>query len=351
MAWNKTGIYWICQLLGWGGLIVVETVNYTFFIIGEFSWNYLISFGIISVSGIVVTHGLRWVLRQSNVFEQPPSRIILIGLGATFVSATLVGIGQHLPSMILSPEEFFSQMDAIQVFGIVMNLGRYTFMWNAIYFLIKIMRQQAEKEQRVLKIEAQARAAELQLLKNQINPHFLFNTLNTIKALSLTDVEKSRDAIVQLSEILRFTLYHTQKPVVMLREELEEVEKYLQLEKLRFGKRLDYSVEVTADAREVEVTPGALLTMVENAVKHGIGQQISGGSIRIAGWLESDLLRLEVTNPGEYQAQTSGIGLKYLQSRLELEYGDRARFSISEHEHLVTASVSLPLYAHSHPAD
>jgi LytS/YehU family sensor histidine kinase len=176
-----------------------------------------------------------------------------------------------------------------------------------------------------------ARDAQLQQLSSQLNPHFFFNSLNSVKALINTDPVKARRAIDLLSDLLRTSLYGNNTALIFLRDEIALVNDYLELEKIRFEERLQFSIHVDESLQEYSVLPLSVQTLVENAIKHGIAQKKNGGSVVIRVDKKEGQLTITVENPGVLKQVdgSQGLGLKNLEERLTLHYNNKASFIIS----------------------
>ncbi|OGL47458.1 MAG: hypothetical protein A2161_17150 [Candidatus Schekmanbacteria bacterium RBG_13_48_7] len=183
--------------------------------------------------------------------------------------------------------------------------------------------------------ETQLLRSRYEVLKSQINPHFLFNTLNSIASLIRTNPEEARDIIVKLSSVLR-TLLKERRNLVSVEEELDLIDKYLAIEKSRFGRdRLKVIQEIDPDSREILIPAMILQPLVENAIKHGISKKIGGGTIKIRIKKNEGYLFCEVVDDGvgtelkdENDMLDRGIGLNNIKERLKMVYGDRFRFHI-----------------------
>ncbi|WP_194774635.1 sensor histidine kinase [Pararhodonellum marinum] len=327
--------YWLLHIGGWLGLVFVETINYTFFIVREFKWEFVIQFLIMAIIGIVVSHFYKvWMIKPKTFELSSPTIWTKAFLDVLLISTALV-IFSYLPVLIANFEllEENWKEAAISFFGQIMNIARYVVVWIIIYYLYKIRLKNQEITEKVLKAENLAKTSELELLKTQLNPHFLFNALNSIKALVLVDSEKARTAIIKLSELLRFTLNYEKSPLISIEEEFQEVEKYLELEKIRFGNRLTYKLDMLAAVQELKIPPAMVLTLTENAIKHGITQLPDGGNISIKATLEQEAVLIEVFNSGELKAKNlNGIGLQNIQKRLLNLFGENARFALNQVE-------------------
>jgi anti-sigma regulatory factor (Ser/Thr protein kinase) len=174
-------------------------------------------------------------------------------------------------------------------------------------------------------------SAELKLLKSQLNPHFLFNSLNSVRALIAEDPARARHAVTQLAGILRYTLRSDHEELVTLERELETVSDYLTLESLRFGERLRVELDIAADAQDIRVPVMLLQTVVENAMKHGIAELPGGGVLRVSATLRDDALHVEVQNPRPQNPpprEQQGSGLYNAAERLRLLFGSQATLEL-----------------------
>jgi two-component system, LytTR family, sensor kinase len=343
---SKSKIYWLLQLIGWSSIVFIETINYTFFIIGEFKWEYLQQFSIYSAVGLLTSHFYKVLFINLDVFGKTLSRIWFRAFFDVMMITLVMVVLLYSPYLVedfgtISKSEFW-----IGFFGQIMNLGRYVIVWIIIYYLYHILKKNSEITEQKLLLENVAKSAELELLKNQLNPHFLFNALNSIKALVLIDQEKARDAIIKLSELLRFTLNYEKAPLIALNEEINEVVKYLELEQIRFGRRLDVYISLQEETLDVKVPPAMVLTLAENAIKHGITQIPEGGGIWIESKLRGNTLTIEIINSGQLKDTFDlGIGLKNLQMRLQNLFSDKATFYLDAvSDSKVVARITYPIH-------
>ena len=244
---KQTADYWLCQLGGWTGLVLIEWSNYTFFIYGKFRWEFLLQFGISALIGILVTHGYRILLHKSRYFQKKHGHTWLFALTSTIILSVLITIIGLLVFIPFGPPDSLSEVRAIELIGQVYNWSRYIGVWIIIYFLYHLLQRKHAMEQEKLLMETQAKNAEPELIKTQSNANFLFNALNSIKALVSINAEVSCEAIVKLSGLLRFTLQYNKEQEIPLAEELFEVTKYMDLKKLHFGDRLNLSYDITRD--------------------------------------------------------------------------------------------------------
>lgn len=190
-----------------------------------------------------------------------------------------------------------------------------------------------KEQQKQAELQALALQSELRALKAQINPHFLYNTFNTISASLSPKQEKTREMIARLSDMFRYQLYVSQKELVSTEEEIAFAQKYLELEKERFGDRLHYKIRLAPEASQSKIPPMLLQPLVENAVKHGIAPLIEGGSIEISVVRLAQGVQFKVNDTGAglngYQTEellNKGIGLSNTERRLQRMYGKGLTF-------------------------
>lgn len=327
-------MYWLCQVLGWFSIVVVETINYTFVLVGTFQWEYVTAFSVQALFGLIISHFYKVLFIKPSTFRKPIQRIWIKGLTDTFNISFIITCMLLGPSFVGEFPSVQHQIPAvlIEIMGRIMNQARYIVVWIIIYYMYKILERNREITAEKLQMENLLTTTELELLKTQLNPHFLFNALNSIKALVLIDSEKARDAIVKLSELLQFSLSYEKTPLISMREELYKVEKYLELEKIRFGQRLSFQFDISEATLDLEVPPALVLTLTENAIKHGITQLPDGGVINVKSKLEGGDLRIEVLNTGQLRSENlKGIGLKNIRSRLKHLFGNSAELSVLNH--------------------
>lgn len=210
---------------------------------------------------------------------------------------------------------------------------------------IKLVQFWHNNEQSRKKLAQEKLEAELQLLKSQIHPHFLFNTLNNLYALTLEKSSLAPDMVLKLSSLLNYMLYECNIPLVPLEKEIEYITNYVSLEKLRYGQRLDLSFEVSGAVQQKLIAPLILLPFVENSFKHGVSQEADNPWIHLNLWVNGDVLQLQIennmeesdlnwakNNSDEAVGYTKGIGLKNVKRRLDLLYKDRYELKIRKEE-------------------
>src|SRR6267154_1690336 len=212
------------------------------------------------------------------------------------------------------------------------------------YALIASLEAQRSESQ-MLESKLLVRDAELKALRAQLNPHFLFNSLNSISALTSIDPVRARDMCVLLGDFLRLTLGLGEKTSVRLFEELELLQKYMAIEKVRFGARLSVHEEIQEESKACLLPPLLLQPLMENAVKHGIAGLPEGGDVRLSAQRQNGRLSILVENSWDPEApprRSGGMGLKNVQRRLDARYGKEASLRVNTEGELFQVSLSLP---------
>lgn len=214
--------------------------------------------------------------------------------------------------------------------------------------VLLLMYDYFKNQKEVSLLKEQKRTTELNLLKNQLNPHFLFNTLNNIYTLALKKADKTPEAIAKLSEILDYMLYRCQDDFVPLNNEIKLIDSYIELEKIRYGKRLDISFDHSI-TKEHRVAPLIFLTFIENAFKHGVSQEMHTAVVALSLWTDEKWVYFNITNSiPELKKDHSGakrqaIGLANSRKQLDILYGvDKYRMSIENRDNEYIVSLKLP---------
>ncbi len=220
--------------------------------------------------------------------------------------------------------------------------------WSALYFGVKYQHDLQRQQRRTLRAETLAREAQLDMLRYQLNPHFLFNTLNTLRALIGDDDQRAKRIVTELSDFLRYSLLDLNAPTVPLRDEVDVTRTYLAIEKIRFEDRLQVEVDVDPSVASRPVPPFLVHSLVENAVKHGMATSPRPLRIRLEAAPTDDGFQIEVANTGHLSDPSStvalpsnGIGLTNVRQRLGQLFPDRHAFTLTEADGWVRARVVI----------
>jgi LytS/YehU family sensor histidine kinase len=220
--------------------------------------------------------------------------------------------------------------------------------WILLYLGYHNLRRVHMAEAEKLRLELAMRETELSALRAQLNPHFLFNSLNSLRGLITENPSRAQEAVTRLAALLRHTLQLSRARTTTVEDELEATKHYLELESLRFERRLRYEIDCDVQALDFAVPPMLIQNLVENAIKHGIARLPKGGSVRVAVWRSSQDLHIRVTNTGTLAGEPAkrGIGLTNSLERLRLMFGERVKIQLRQLEpNEVTCDVVVPVPA------
>lgn len=344
---SRKAIYWICQLTGWS-FYAAFSVGMTYIFGGGeiITGKFLIGQVIVASTLLFFSHLFRLYAKRNNWAENKVKALIpKVILGVLLVAAS-TPLFINLMFRLIPFIEADTSLKLTQYIGFTFGGFSVMSLWSTIYFAFQFVQRNRKNEIEKLELRAALQEAELAILKNQVNPHFLFNALNNIRSLILSDPEKARKMITHISELLRYSIQFNASEKVSLSQELEIVKDYLQLESVQFNDRLSYDFQIDEDTLQVKIPPMAIQLLVENAIKHGISQLSAGGNINIAASMQDDHLSIEVTNTGQLQqkGKREGIGLKNLIERLQILFGQFADLKLENSGNkTVTASLKIPL--------
>jgi len=247
-----------------------------------------------------------------------------------------------------------AKINPVLVFVFTWIQGSTVFVgWLCVYFFYHLFDRYNRSEIERLWLASSVKEAELRALKSQINPHFIFNSLNSLRGLIDENPDRARQAVTQLANLLRYSLQSGQLETVPFEDELRTVNDYLALEQVRHEERLRVRLDISPGTLTLAIPPMLLQTLVENAVKYGIAPRREGGEIAIVARCEHEELRLQVTNPGSLAAGggSTGVGLRNAAERLRLLFGSRATLDLREDPPgLVIAEVFVPFAKEPRPA-
>jgi two-component system LytT family sensor kinase len=336
--------YWIFQLTGWG-LFAAINIFLAFFIMNRFNERGLLRLLFFVEIGVLFSHILREVIRSTDLLMKTiKQQIIVFAILAVLFSLMAAGTN--------TPFEYFYELRRDRAYSykelFYLNFFSYAtviIIWNFIYFMYHFVAKTRKQELDTVKLEALVKSLELKTIKAHINPHFIFNALNGIRALIDENPVRARKAVTELSNILRSSLNVEKGETVSLEDELKIVKDYLALENMRFEDRLKIEYDIDDDTLDQQVPPMMLQTLVENAIKHGISKNVRGGMVRIISDFSGNFHELAVQNTGYLNGGLShqGFGLSSTQDRLSLLYGEKAKFEIKQiNPDLVEAKVLIP---------
>jgi hypothetical protein len=338
--------YWLFQFLGWmifAGVNIFFALSYKLF-----DAKFIGRLGAYVAIGLLMSHCMRMTIKWLKLMQRSINYQLMGFILVSILFATIVGIGETYMSMFAGLEYKEEAKWAIsqKISSNVFSSFIYLFIWNCIYFIYHYVSESRKNQLDNLKLEALVKSLELKTIKSHINPHFIFNAMNSIRALIDEDPSRAREAVTALSNILRSSMTSDQHETITLERELNIVRDYLALELIRFEDRLNVIYSIDEDALDHQVPPMMLQTLVENAIKHGIGKTMHKGEISIHANETNGQFVLSVINTGVLNIQQGheGFGLQSTSNRLNLIFGASASFTIEQLNHeMVVAKVIIPL--------
>jgi sensor histidine kinase YesM len=342
--WGRLGAY----LGAWGLIGALVAVQLAF--AGPFGWDEAFTLGIpLALLFGFVGLGAFWVCQAAPLQLARLLRSLGMQLAAAALSAALWLAAARGYAALLERLDVFPGLAErlLQVAPLLLGLGTALFLLtSALTYLLMASFASQLAERRALQFEVASREAELRALRAQIHPHFLFNSLNSINALIAAKPEEARRLCVRLADFLRRSLTLGAREGVPLAEELALAEQLLAIERVRFGERLAHEVVADDEARACSVPPLLLQPLVENAVTHGIAQQLEGGLLRIEAERRGAELRIAITNPRDPEAAHragTGIGLQNVRRRLAALHGNDAELRVVPGDASFRVELRLPV--------
>lgn len=347
--------YWISQLLGWAiftylwSNLRIDGFGLRSDVFVDYDYYFHIA------NGIFCTHLLHLFIRKQGLermrFGGVFPKLWLAVIGTSILLVVNMGImsvweaggWKSFSSNGLKERDGLSaNAQLIIVFILILFVWHLlVWLWVAIYFALaqgRIKRQELESENRL-------KQAELDNLKTRLNPHFLFNSLSSIRSLIAENPERAQRAVGELAEVLRSAMLSERQQLIAFDKELEVVKHYLAIEKIRFEERLLIEYTIGPIPEKQTMPPMLLQTLVENAIKHGVSKRTSGGTIHISAATQGNHFIIQVDNTGQLTEPGSddGFGISGTLKRLALLYGEKASFRIANiSDTTVRATVKLP---------
>ena len=290
---------------------------------------------------------LLWFVIRYNINEKKTvfDKIVQHFITAIFVVGAWYFIAHYtLRGIFSSNERYLEFLNGSLVLRIITGFLFYI-VYVLIYYVIIYYEDLQEKLKRETELQNLAKEAELSALKSQINPHFLFNSLNSISSLTITSPEKAQEMIIKLSDFLRYSLSGNIDSVTSLENEFDNILKYLEIEKIRFGKRLKFIFNFKEDCYDVKVPSLILQPLIENAVKHGVYNSSEEVKIRFVCERDENFTIIKISNDYDLKAvrkKGEGIGLKNIQERMKLIYKRQDLFKVYSGDNIFTAELKVP---------
>jgi hypothetical protein len=334
-------IWWLVWLFVASGQLLLYYYAY-----GRFTTtaipDALISLVIYSGIGLSLWYPFRYLITSGS---KTSSIVVNLVLSGAISVALWILITKYVVSLIL-PETNDYLAYWVATFPYRVGTGVYIF-WLIVlaYYLFINLYNLSEKNIKEARLESLVKETELKMLRSQINPHFLFNSLNSISSLTITAPEKAREMVINLSEFMRYALSKKDEQPVSLRSELENLRLYFEIEKVRFGDRLSTEEEIQEKCLEVKMPVMLLQPLYENAIKHGVYESTERVSIKTTISCNSEFVEIIISNnydPSPSSVKGTGTGLINVSRRLDLVYGKRASIKTVKENGIYSVSLFIP---------
>ncbi|HEX6181914.1 MAG TPA: sensor histidine kinase [Chitinophagaceae bacterium] len=272
-------------------------------------------------------------------------KFLPFAIGGILVTLFGIGFSYIINFKILPVLGFGDKLMTVWNPGLAV-LGQFTLVGSAVS--IKLLKYWYQQKQETMEMQQQKLSAELQLLKSQVHPHFLFNTLNNLYSFTLHQSHKAPEIVLKLSQLLRFMIYESKAPLIPLSSEIGILQDYIELEKLRYGNGLDISLSFTGDIQRKVIPPLLLLPLIENSFKHGTSNQLEQSWISLDLHVDKNVMNLKLVNSRDNEntsgnEEHKGVGLQNVQRRLELLYPGKHNFQVKQEDEIFIVQLQLEL--------
>ena len=291
-----------------------------------------------------------WYVCKSTPISPGHWHVLVIRHGASvafLVLAWFISISVYSEFLTtLYPETAWNTILQRTTWFFILSATMFYFLIMMLNYFKILLERNREIEQQALYNHIAAVQAELKSLKSTIHPHFLFNSFAALDTLIRTDPKKAREVCIQLSDFLRYSIRYGEKEFVTIGDETEHIKNYLEVEKVRFGDRLQYEMDIDSELKKSRILPFVLLPLAENAVKHGVSQMIGRCELKLQISRIGDRILISFINPYDPKSPASvgsGSGLENLKRRLNTHYGDKSNLHVMRKNSIATAVIELPL--------
>ena len=354
MNHSKEILYWSAQVLFWSFLNAFTFIEYWQ---GEPKYSNLfcqtlIYLNIHALIGVFCSHGIKKYLTKKRFLNNIKVFSVFKNIGIIiFYVVLFYNLTTYLPKIVcdlikpiydIGSNNMYLEIYERIIFNRNINI---LLIWITCFIGLKIIIEILRNGQERLVLKANLKEAKLNALRGQINPHFIFNSLNNIRGLMLEDVPKAREIITRLSDMLRYSLSKSETDKIALNDELKMVDNYLAISKIQLEERLKFEKNILLDTDHIQIPPMIIQMLVENGMKHGITQLKKGGMINLNLKNELNNLIIEVINSGKLnlRSDSTKLGLQNIKQRLSLQYNNNATFNLKEENNCVIATIQIPL--------
>ena len=345
---TKNKLFWILNISGWVLLFLLYQILYYRDSISDISK--IASLFISYFTGFFISLVLRSSYKKLNYFSKPiPQILITILIGSLLLANIWFWVDVGLTHLLGFSSQVFSALNTNRYLSYVWSNSFVLFAWSSLYFGIKFWYQFQTQLKKTEEAESMAQKAQLQMLRYQLNPHFLFNSLNSIRALVEEDKKRAKEMITELSEFLRYSLLSKNNSNVSFKEELEAIQHYLAIEKTRFEENLIIEYDINPNAENFPVLSFLIHPIIENAIKYGMQTSPKPLKIKIDANVVNNKFILKINNSGRwiernsdsFNANGTGTGLENVKRRLENGFPNKSKFFIDKNDDSVSVDIEI----------
>ncbi len=319
-------------------IMIVQSINFYSAVIDSSIFNFLY---------LVIGIGIWYTVRFNNLENNTPIKIFMNHIVSAVITAGIwVAAGEFIVSKILSQEKLYLEfLSKSIIWRFLIGILYYIAIVSINYVIIYYNNFQ-EKVLKEVELKGLVKEAELNALKYQINPHFIFNSLNSISSLTLSNPQRAQDMTIKLSAFLRNTLVKNETQKSKLIDELNNAKLYLDIEKIRFADKFEFVEDLKPECKEVEVPNMILQPLFENAIKHGVYESLEKVNIKLSCGAEKEYFKISVENnydPESLPRKGAGIGIKNIQNRMKLIYNQDNLVVADKSESIFKVTIYIPM--------
>ncbi len=342
---SKNKSYILTFIAVWGLVTVIHTfiVNYFYGVnISRSVVDALVFNVLFALIGYNLWYVIRFGIRDKSTFYDTVFNHLLVTVSVIAIWLTASYYG--LKILYGTDGDYMMFLKTTLPWRAITGVFYYLF-FVLFYYLIMYYEDLQEKTENEARLQNLVTDAELETLKSQINPHFLFNSLNSISSLTITEPAKAQEMVIKLSDFLRYSLSHDKNEKTLLEEEFDNLKRYLDIEKIRFGKRLKFIYTVPENCLEKKIPNMILQPLIENAIKHGVYNSSEEVVVELVCQENEDNILIEIKNgfdPDAVKKKGEGIGLKNIEKRLQLIYNKQGLLKTFDQNNIFTAKLIIP---------
>lgn len=346
--YNRISPFWIINITGWSALYIIQVLLYHYNQLSDIKVT--LGLFLTKLTGFFISIFLRFIYRRLKYSSQSILKLATYGILISLLMSHVWFIVDFLVSIPLQGFDYlFDNYYVLNNYLKTIWAGFYTLiLWSTLYFVIKFWLEWKTQKEQTEKAILLAQSAQLQMLRYQVNPHFLFNSLSSLRALVRENQKKAEDMILQISKFLRYSLMSKKNNQVLLKEEIEALGHYFDIERVRFGDKLVTNIDVTPEANELMIPSFLVHPIIENAIKYGMDTSNMPLIINLSAKVNGNTLQIDVINSGHwikknntFKNDGTGTGIKNVKQRLDLAFPNNNSFEIFKNDNDVHVRIKI----------